>query len=84
MKKKTVCVLTVILCASLGLSGCSLFPIEQDLPFHKSETENTDVESAGNTPLETEEEQNAETDEDGNDTQEITDEQSEEEVASPL
>ncbi len=84
MKKKTVCVLTVILCASLGLSGCSLFPFEQDLPFHKSETENTDVESAGNTPLETEEEQNAETDEDGNDTQEITDEQSEEEVASPL
>ena len=74
MKKKTVCVLTVILCASLGLSGCSLFPFEQD----------TDVESAGNTPLETEEEQNAETDEDGNDTQEITDEQSEEEVASPL
>lgn len=84
MKKKTVCVLTVILCASLGLSGCSLFPFEQDLSFHKSETENTDVESAGNTPLETEEEQNAETDEDGNDTQEITDEQSEEEVASPL
>ena len=84
MKKKTVCVLTVILCASLGLSGCSLFPFEQDLPLHKSETENTDVESAGNTPLETEEEQNAETDEDGNDTQEITDEQSEEEVASPL
>ena len=84
MKKKTVCVLTVILCASLGLSGCSLFPFEQDLPFHKSETENTDVESAENTPLETEEEQNAETDEDGNDTQEITDEQSEEEVASPL
>ena len=84
MKKKKVCVLTVILCASLGLSGCSLFPFEQDLPFHKSETENTDVESAGNTPLETEEEQNAETDEDGNDTQEITDEQSEEEVASPL
>ena len=84
MKKKTVCVLTVILCASLGLSGCSLFPFEQDLPFHQSETENTDVESAGNTPLETEEEQNAETDEDGNDTQEITDEQSEEEVASPL
>ena len=84
MKKKTVCVLTVILCASLGLSGCSLFPFEQDLPFHKSETENTDVESAGTTPLETEEEQNAETDEDGNDTQEITDEQSEEEVASPL
>ena len=84
MKKKTVCVLTVILCASLGLSGCSLFPFEQDLLFHKSETENTDVESAGNTPLETEGEQNAETDEDGNDTQEITDEQSEEEVASPL
>ena len=84
MKKKTVCVLTVILCVSLGLSGCSLFPFEQDLPFHKSETENTDVESAGNTPLETEEEQNAETDEDGNDTPEITDEQSEEEVASPL
>nr|WP_294696087.1 polysaccharide deacetylase family protein [uncultured Blautia sp.] len=84
MKKKTVCVLTVILCASLGLSGCSLFPFEQDLPFHKSETENTDVESAGNTPLETEEEQNAETDEDGNDIQEITDGQSEEEADSPL
>ena len=84
MKKKTVCVLTVILCASLGLSGCSLFPFEQDLPFHKSETENTDVESAGNTPLETEEEQKAETDEDGNDTQEITDGQSEEEADSPL
>ena len=84
MKKKTVCVLTVILCASLGLSGCSLFPFEQDFPFHKSETENTDVESAGNTPLETEEEQNAETDEDGNDIQEITDGQSEEEADSPL
>ena len=46
MRKRTAWVMTVLLCAALGLNGCGLLPFADDDPFHKSASENTKNEEA--------------------------------------
>ena len=51
--------MAAILSAVLSISGCGLLPFEQDVPFQKSKSENTDIKDAENTQQQTDEEQNA-------------------------
>ena len=48
MRKKTAYVVTAVLCAALGLSGCGLLPFAQDVPFQNSEAGDTDTEEQTN------------------------------------
>lgn len=50
MKKRPVCAMTAILSASLLLSGCGLFPFEQDIPFMKQEINTEDWQAQGAAP----------------------------------
>ena len=53
MRKRTACVVAAILSASLAISGCGLLPFEQDVPFQKSDSENTDVKDTEETQQQT-------------------------------
>ena len=55
MKKRTAYRMAMILCASFFLSGCGLFPFQQDVPFLSERADNTgaDSESTGSGTQET-------------------------------
>ena len=55
MKKRTAYRMAMILCASFFLSGCGLFPFQQDVPFlsERADNKSADSESTGSGTQET-------------------------------
>ena len=55
MKKRTAYRMAMILCASFFLSGCGLFPFQQDVPFlsERADNKGADSESTGSGTQET-------------------------------
>ena len=90
MRKRTAGVVAAILSASLALSGCGLLPFQQDVPFQKSESKDTETKNTEETEQQTDEEADADTTQDtdtAEDTQQDTDESEEQtdaEEESPL
>lgn len=80
MRKRKAGVVAAILSASLALSGCGLLPFQQDVPFQKYESKDTETKNTEKTEQQPDEEADADTTQDtdtAEDTQQDTDESEE-------